>query len=35
MRPGDWALIAGTGAVVLLATGISVAVGTWSPAFGG
>jgi energy-coupling factor transport system permease protein len=35
MRLADWALIAGTAVVVLLATAIAVAVGSWSPAFGG
>jgi hypothetical protein len=29
MRSGDWALIGGTAAAVLLATAVSVAVGSW------
>lgn len=35
MQPADWAVIAATSVVVLLATAVSVAVGSWSPAFGG
>lgn len=35
MRSADWALMAGTTLVVLLATAISVAYGSWSPAFSG
>jgi len=33
MRPGDWGLIAAAVAAVLVATGVSVAVGSWRPPF--
>lgn len=35
MRSADWGLIAATVVVVLLATAVSLAAGTWSPAIGG
>ncbi len=35
MRPADWALIAATTVVVLLATGLALAAGTWHPVLGG